>query len=150
MKISATKRKTPDVPILPMVDLLSILLVFFIVTSEFKDSKKEESEQESAEKLGLVIDLPTTKEMKTTVVTTDFSKLVVSAEGVMQLDSVDVESMDELLLILKSYKIRNQKQKVELLADQKLPLQKLLNIWDTLTKAGFDIGETPTRLSIKK
>jgi len=143
MTINTPKRKTPDVSILPMVDLLSILLIFFIVTSEFK----QEKDKSAAETLGLVIDLPVAEEVGSTTVTSDYSKLIVQPDGIIELDGVEVESAEELELVLESYKAQNPNRKVELITDQKLPLQTLLQVWDSLTKAGYPIEETPTRLA---
>jgi len=151
MTINSPKRKTPDVPILPMVDLLSILLVFFIVTSEFKKEDNQFTANASSEtELGINIDLPTTKQLPSTQIKTQFTKLAIKSINEMELDGVSIKSLDELMIVLKGQKILDQDQKIQLITDQTVSIQSLLQVWDALTEAGYSVKDTPFRISASK
>jgi biopolymer transport protein ExbD len=129
-------RKRAEVPIVPMIDILFILLVFFIVSTNFKKPRDI-----------LRIELPTVKEIPSDSVADTRSVLAVDAAGKVSLDSLAVP---EGLLepYLQAYQKQNPGRKLELEADKQLPLERLLSIWDALTKAGFEIKDVPARIKL--
>jgi biopolymer transport protein ExbD len=50
---------------------------------------------------------------------------------------------------LAAYQKQNPGRKLELEADKKLPLERLLTVWDALTKAGIPIKDVPARIKLK-
>ncbi len=136
MQFYRYQRKRAEVPIVPMIDILFILLVFFIVSSNFK--KKREV---------LRIELPTVREMPSEQVADVRSVIAVDAAGNVSLDSLAVPE-GLLESYLAAYQKQNPGRKLELEADRKLPLERLLNVWDALTKAGISIKDVPARIKV--
>ena len=51
---------------------------------------------------------------------------------------------------LAAYQKQNPGRKLELEADKRLPLERLLGVWESLTKAGIPIKEVPARIRLKE
>lgn len=136
MQFYHPQRKQAPVPIVPMIDILFILLIFFIVATTFKKPRPV-----------LPIELPTIREVPTVTETESRSILSVSAEGDVSLDSLRVP--DGLLeAYLKAFLKENPGRQLELEADRRLPLETLLAVWDSLTKAGIRIKDVPARIRL--
>lgn len=136
MQFQRRTRKRAEVAIIPMIDILLILLIFFVVTTAFK--KKRDI---------LRIELPTVHEVPTDTVTDPRSVIAVDALGNITLDSLKVP--DGLLeSYLAAYQKQNPGRKLELEADKKIPLERLLQVWDALTKAGLKIKDVPARIKL--
>jgi biopolymer transport protein ExbD len=129
-------RKRAEVPIVPMIDILFILLVFFIVSTTFKKSRPI-----------LRIELPTVREIPTDEVVEARSVIAVDAMGNITLDTLAVPE-GLLEAYLAAYQKQNPGRKLELEADKKLPLERLLHVWDALTKAGIPIKDVPARIKV--
>ena len=134
MNFYRSQPKTAQVPIVSLIDILFILLVFFIVTMTFKKPREV-----------LQIELPTVKEIASGKVSDTRSVIAVDALGNITLDALPVPEG-----LLGSYLTEFQKQnpgrKLELEADRRLPLERLLQVWDALSKAGIRINEVPARI----
>lgn len=135
MKLLETRRKNPEIPIIAMIDILAILLIFFIVSTTFK------------ERPVLEIDLPTVKDLPSTSISDQRKVLAVDEQGVVTLDLVEVK-MEELGDYLKAYRNVNPDTKLELEADEAVNLNQLFQIWDALTQAGIEIKEVPARIKV--
>jgi len=136
MHFHRIQKKRSEVPILPLIDILFILLVYVIVTTNPKKPREI-----------LQIELPTIKEIPSEVVSDSRSVIAVDAEGNITLDTLLVP--DGLLgPYLSAFQKQNPGRKLELEADRRLPLEKLLNIWDALGKAGISIKEVPARIKV--
>lgn len=134
MQFARIQKKRAEVPILPLIDILFILLVYVIVTTSPKKPREV-----------LRIELPTIKEIASETVADSRSIIAVDAEGNITLDTLNVP--DGLLgIYLDSFQKQNPGRKLELEADRRLPLEKLLAIWDALSKAGISINEVPARI----
>jgi biopolymer transport protein ExbD len=129
-------RKRAEVPIVPMIDILFILLVFFIVSTTFKKPRDI-----------LRIELPTVREIPSDQVADTRSVIAVDALGNISLDSLTVPE-GLLQAYLSAYQKQNPGRKLELEADKKLPLERLLQVWDALTKAGIQIKDVPARIKL--
>ncbi len=117
-----------------MIDILFILLVFFIVSTSFKQPRKV-----------LEIDLPRAEEIPSKTVTDSRSVLAVDAEGNISLDALRVPE-DLLGGYLAAFKSQNPGRKLELEADRRLPLEILLKVWEVLEAQGFSIKDVPARI----
>ncbi len=136
MHFHRIQRKRAEVPIVPMIDILFILLVFFIVSTTFKKRRDI-----------LRIEFPTVNEVPSESITEPRSTITVDALGNVTLDSLAVpEGLLQSYLI--AYQNQNPGRKLELEADRRLPLERLLEIWDALTKAGIPIKEVPARIKV--
>ena len=136
MQFYRIQKKRSEVPILPLIDILFILLVYVIVTTSPKKPREI-----------LQIELPTINEIPSETVSDSRSVIAVDAEGNITLDTLLVP---EGLLgpYLSAFQKQNPGRKLELEADRRLALEKLLNIWDALGKAGISIKEVPARIKV--
>jgi biopolymer transport protein ExbD len=136
MHFQISRRKSTMVPIVPMIDILFILLVFFIVSTTFKKRRPV-----------LRIELPTVREVPSDTMVEPRSVLAISAEGDATIDSLRVPS-GLLAAYLKAFVKENPGRKLELEADRRLPIEKLLEVWDALTEAGIRVKDVPARIKL--
>ena len=134
MRFYRPPRKRAEVPIVPMIDILFILLIFFIVSTTFKKPRNV-----------LRIELPTVNEVPSESVTETRSVLAVANDGKITLDSLAVPQ-GLLEPYLQAFQKQNPGRKLELEADRNLPLEQLLKVWDALTRAGIPVKDVPARI----
>jgi biopolymer transport protein ExbD len=129
-------RSRSQVPIVPMIDILFILLVFFIVSTTFKRPRDI-----------LRIELPTVREIPSEQVADERSVIAVDALGNITLDSLAVP---EGLLepYLAAFQRQNPGRKLELEADKALTIERLFGVWEALTGAGIEVKEVPARIQV--
>lgn len=138
MRFYRPKTTRSQVAVIPMIDILFVLLVFFIVSTAFKKPRDV-----------LRIELPTIREIPSDQVTDTRSTLALDAAGHITLDSLVVpEGLLESYLI--AYQKQNPGRKLELEADRTIPLERLLKVWDTFTKVGIQIKDVPARIKVSK
>ncbi len=125
-----------QVAVIPLIDILFVLLIYFIVSTAPKKPRDV-----------LRIQLPTVNEIPTDTVRDERSTLALDASGNASLDALPVP--DGLLEnYLRAFQTENPGRKLELKADRNLPIEKLLQTWDALTKAGIPIQEVPARINL--
>ncbi|MFU8893629.1 MAG: ExbD/TolR family protein [Luteolibacter sp.] len=136
MHLSRIQRTRSQVPIVPMIDILFILLVFFIVSTTFKRPRDI-----------LRIELPTVREIPSEQVADERSVIAVDALGNITLDSLAVP---EGLLepYLAAFQRQNPGRKLELEADKALTIERLFGVWEALTGAGIEVKEVPARIQV--
>lgn len=122
---------------MPMIDILFIVLIFLIVSTTFKKPRTI-----------LPIELPTVREIASTEVMDERSVLAVDKDGRITLDSLVVPDAQLLDAYLKAFLKENPGRKLELEADKQIPLEKLLEVWDALTRAGIQIKDVPARIRL--
>ncbi|MDF1824523.1 MAG: biopolymer transporter ExbD [Verrucomicrobiales bacterium] len=138
MKIYTKRRKKPTVPIITLIDILAILLIFFIVTTTFKT-------KESLVK----VNLPRSSEMAAGGEATLRTALALGKDGKVSLGE-QVVPMEGLAAALSQYKQANPDRDLELKADEGAPLGLMIDVWDAATKAGIEIGELPLRILLEE
>lgn len=136
MEFHRPKRKPIVVPIIPLIDIIAMLLIFFIVSTTFKKPRPI-----------LTIDLPTVKEMPSQTLLGERAVLAVSADGRVTLEQTEVPE-GLLAAWLSVFKEKNPDSELELKADQGVTLQQLFAIWDALTEAGIEIKDVPARIQL--
>lgn len=137
MEFARPPVRSRPVPIVPLIDILFIVLIFFIISSEFK--KKREV---------MKIELPTVREVPSETIIDDRSVLAVTAEGEIKLDSLSVPNVKLLDAYLAAFVKENPKRKLELEADKELTVETLVEVWDALTRAGFEVKDVPARIRL--
>jgi biopolymer transport protein ExbD len=138
MHFHRLKSTRSQVAVIPMIDILFVLLIFFIVSTAFKKPRDV-----------LRIELPTVREIPSDTVADVRSTIALDAVGNITLDSLKVP--DGLLeSYLAAYQKQNPGRKLELEADKDIPLERLLKVWDSLTKAGIPIKDVPARIKVPK
>jgi biopolymer transport protein ExbD len=136
MQFYQPRKRQPIVPIIAMIDILTILLIFFIATTVFKEPRPI-----------LRIELPTVREVATSTTVESRSVLAVAADGKVTLDALSVPD-GFLEQYLAAFIKENPGRKLELEADRNLTVEALLKVWDALTKAGIEIKDVPARIRL--
>ncbi|MBC8127122.1 MAG: biopolymer transporter ExbD [Gloeobacteraceae cyanobacterium ES-bin-144] len=136
MRFHRPKTTRSQIAVIPMIDILFVLLVFFIVSTAFKKPRDS-----------LRIELPTVNQIPSDKISDTRSVIAVDGLGNISLDSLTVPE-GLLESYLAAYQKQNPGRKLELEADKKLPLERLLQIWDSLTKAGIQIKDVPARIKV--
>ncbi|RYD22690.1 MAG: biopolymer transporter ExbD [Verrucomicrobiaceae bacterium] len=136
MRFHRPKTTRSQIAVIPMIDILFVLLVFFIVSTAFKKPRNV-----------LRIELPTVREVPSDKVIEERSTIAVDAMGNISLDSLAVPE-GLLESYLAAYQKQNPGRKLELEADRNIPLERLLKVWDSLTKAGIQIKDVPARIKV--
>ena len=112
------RRETLGIDLTPLIDVVFILLIFFIVSSVFK---KEE--------LALILDLPSShaKEVEVDVkqVAIELSRTKLAYKG-------KIVTLDELDLILEE--VEDKKQSVIFRIDKKVSYERVVEVLDLLQK----------------
>ncbi|HUF62241.1 MAG TPA: biopolymer transporter ExbD [Verrucomicrobiales bacterium] len=134
MRFLEIKRRAVIVPIIPLIDILAILLIFFILTSTFRRPREY-----------LPIDIPTVTHLDTIAESTPRVTLAVTEQGEFFLAGAPVDERS-LEASLNSLRNAQPEAKLELNADENIPLKTLIRIWEALTASGFPIREVPARI----
>jgi biopolymer transport protein ExbD len=137
MKFYRPTRARHNIQVIPMIDICLILLIYLAVSTVFKKPRDV-----------LHIELPTVREIASDTVADTRSVIAVDALGNITLDTLAVPE-GLLESYLAAYQKQNPGRKLELEADKKLPLERLLTVWDALTKAGIPIKDVPARIKLK-
>ena len=156
MNILTRKRHRPVVPVLSMIDILAILLIFFVVTMQFKtDDAQDESsdtaqtttEEQTVVERRLDIQLPTASNIGGAAVAPADVVISIDHEGKVFVDGQEAPTPLEMHALLVERKtLSNGKAKFELEPDKRAPLGTLITVWDVLTAAGINVKDVPARL----
>jgi biopolymer transport protein ExbD len=134
MHFSRKMRRSPLINIIPLIDILVVLLIFYIATTVFKKSEP---------KINIVV--PNSTHATTTKETAP-SIIYVTADSKMFLDDVPVQPGD-LGAMLKSKLAANPDYKVAMKADTKAPFGVITQVMDAAHTAG--ISDLPTFMNAK-
>lgn len=137
MAFYVKKRRTPVIPIVALVDILTVLLIFFVVTTTFKKENRNAL---------LKIALPQASALTPSVETTPRTALSVTAESEVYLDNTPV-ALDQLADAVRAFRLAQPAGRLELKADEKAPLGTLVKVWDALAAAGLKVNtDVPTKI----
>ncbi len=129
MEFYRPQRKQTAIPIVSLIDILVILLVYFVVSTQFK--KKRDV---------LDVNLALTQEMQTQKLVQPAAVLSISATGEMSLEATRIPE-GFLLDFLKTFRKQNPDRKLEVKPDKNASWQSMVTVWDALTKAGFQVKD---------
>jgi biopolymer transport protein ExbD len=134
MQFPRPAKKNSSVPMVPLIDILFILLIFFIVSTNFKRPRHQ-----------LQITLPTAKDLPTETVLTEMSVLAIDSGGQLALEGAAVPA-DMLDSYLQAWRKLNPERNLEVEADEKAPFGKMVEVWGALTRQGIKVMPTRTKL----
>lgn len=137
MKIYTKRRVAPAVPIISLIDILAILLIFFIVTTTFR--KNDALLNISLPQAGNMA-ANATVEQRLTIAVTEEEEIYIGDQ------LVPLEALADTLIQMKT---ANPDVKLELKADENLPLGILVGVWDAFNQAGIAIKDVPARILLK-
>lgn len=141
MSFHTRKRRTPVIPIVPLIDILTVLLIFFVVTTTFKKKKDKNAL--------LNIALPQATDLKPQLETTPRTPISVTEKSEIFLADQPV-TPETLAEAITRFRERQPTARFELKADQGAPLGTLVKIWDALAAAGLKVNtDVPTKILVK-
>lgn len=117
-------RRRPIINIISLIDILVVLLIFYIATTVFKRSEP---------KINIVV--PSSTQATTTKGTTP-SILYLTSDSKMYLDDAPIDP-DQLGDILKARMTANSSYQVAMKADTKAPFGMIVKAMDAAHKAGI-------------
>ncbi|HEX8680349.1 MAG TPA: biopolymer transporter ExbD [Chthoniobacterales bacterium] len=123
MKIAVRKRRAPSIIIVSLVDILTILLIFFVVSTTFKKDQPE-----------VQINLPESQTATNAPAESEHAIVSVSATDEVQLDGrvVAIEGLEGAVRELAPAR----KASVALQADRKASFGAIIKVMDALKLAG--------------
>lgn len=134
------KRRTPVIPIVALVDILTVLLIFFVLTTTFKKENRNAL---------LKITLPQASSLTPAVETASRTALSVTAESEVFLDETPV-AIEDLAAAVSAFRQARPAARLELKADENAPLGILVKVWDALAAAGLKVNtDVPTKILLK-
>jgi biopolymer transport protein ExbD len=126
MRFYSRKRRTPSIIIVSLIDILAILLIFFIVTTTFRKNQPQ-----------LQINLPESKTAEQAPAEKDEPAVlrIKSAEQI----TLDEESvtLDTLAEALKSLRAQAPSRPIAMQADREAPFGVVVGALDALRDAGI-------------
>jgi len=125
MQFARKKRRSPVINIIPLIDVLVVLLIFYIATTVFKKSQPK-----------ITIKVPSSTQAKATQEAPP-SILYVTEDGKFFLDDAPVEP-DQLGALLKTKKQEKPDFKLAMKADTKAPFGAIAKVMDAAHDAGID------------
>lgn len=138
MDLRRKKKPAPIIPIVPLVDILVVLLMFFIATTTFKkEADKVNHLQISLPQSNALGVASPQKETRKTLSITKDKKIYLDGNEIV--DSVLASALKEMKASLPGVKL-------ELQADQDTPLGLLVKVWDALKAAGWSVNDVPARI----
>ena len=122
MKFYSRRRVSPVITIVSLVDILTMVLMFFVYTTTFKTNQPQ-----------VVIDLPKVVNGGETASDKSTTILSVSKEGTVFLDAKEI-SLADLGSAVKA--LQEKGQAFSMKADEKAPFGTIMTVLDTLKGAG--------------
>ncbi len=137
MNIYKRKHAVQGIPIVPMLDILTILLIFFIVQTEFKRQVNV-----------LKVDLPRTENISGETGNRNDILLELSSDGQIALAGRAIAA-NELPAAVRQILAENPQANIQVAAAEGSSMGKFIEILDTLTAAGINVDEIPIRINYK-
>lgn len=135
MNLRPRRRPVPQIPIVSLIDIMVILLIFFVATTTFKKEKTQ-----------VKITLPESKSLGgTTQAPEERVAVSITKEQKIFLDGKPVD-LDKLAIAITSLKDEKPGMRLELQADTTAALGILVKVWDALREAGYSINDVPARI----
>ncbi|HRJ11586.1 MAG TPA: biopolymer transporter ExbD [Prosthecobacter sp.] len=135
MNLRPRRRPVPMIPIVSLVDVMVILLIFFVATTTFRNEKTQ-----------VKITLPESRTMGEPVPQAEVRKAItITREQELFLDGSPVQP-DALADALKRLKAQSPAVRLELEADTGTALGVLMKVWDALRAAGYSVNDVPARI----
>jgi biopolymer transport protein ExbD len=139
MKFYVKRKRTPQIIIVSMIDIFAMLLIFFIVTTTFKTAQTE-----------LSIKLPESKTATQAENPADPIVLAITSDEKIVLGDQPVKSVDDLATALQDVQKKTPDRPLAMKADQKVSFGFLVQVLDSLKKAGVKNLPTFTKAPDQK
>ena|SRR6056300_900100 len=118
------QKKSTDINVAPLIDIVFLLLIFFMLTSEFTDFK--------------TIDMISPNKSNTTIQKSELPIVInLSANGTIEIDNVNVDLMD-LSSTVKDKLMNSKNDKVIISTLNETKINLLINIVDAIRSLGIE------------
>lgn len=134
MKLYERQFAQQGIPIVPMLDILTILLIFFIVHTEFK-------RQVSV----LQLDVPQTHHLAGTQGDRNSILLEVADDGTIAFNGKMVPA-EQLVAAVRELMKQNPQARIQVSAAGGSSMARFVEVLDTLTAAGINVEQVPVRI----
>ncbi len=134
MTIYTKRHHAQGIPIVPMLDILTILLIFFIVHTEFKHQVNV-----------LKLDLPRTEHLAGEAGDHNSVLLEVGEDGTLALAGQLIEP-GQLTETVRTVLANNPEARVQVAAAAAASMERFLSVMDELAAAGLPVEEVPVRV----
>ena len=134
MKLYTRKSTVSAINIVPMLDILTILLIFFIVHTEFKRQTQV-----------LQLELPQTHSLAGEQGDRNAVLLELGTDGELALAGQRLTN-EELPAALRELRAANPQARIQVAAAGGAPMARVINIMDMLNAAGLPAEEIPVRI----
>ena len=124
MQFARKRRRQPFINIISLIDILTVLLIFYIATTVFKRTEP---------KLNIVVPPSTTAKTSQDTIP---STIYVTSDSKVFFDDTPVDP-DTLGDLLKNKKAANPNFKLAMKCDQNAPFKIIVKIMDAANKAGI-------------
>jgi biopolymer transport protein ExbD len=139
MRFYVKRKRTPQIIIVSLIDIFAMLLIFFIVTTTFKTAESE-----------LAIKLPESKTATAANNPTEPMVLAITSEEKIVLDNHPVKNVDELASAIEEAQKKTPERPLAMKADQKVSFGFIVQVLDSLKKAGIKNLPTFTKAPEQK
>lgn len=137
MKIYTPKHASGSIPIVPMLDILTILLIFFIVQTEFKRQVNV-----------LNLSLPDTESLMGNQGDKESVLLELSGDGQMAFNG-KLLAMENLPMALAEFQKSHPEGSIQVYAATGASMGQFIEAMDQLSAAGIDAEQIPVRIQYK-
>ena len=135
MNLRPKRRPVPQIPIVSLIDIMVVLLIFFIATTTFRQTKTQ-----------MQIALPESKGMGKSAPQEDLRVAIsITKDQKIFLDGTEL-ALDKLAAGLRTLRAQNPQVRLELEADTASQLGILVQVWDALREVGIPITDVPARI----
>ena len=123
-------------PIIPLIDILAILLIYFAVSTDPKNKRQV-----------MHIELALAQDSATIEVVEPAAVLAIQSDGSLMLDATRIH---EAMLVdyLKVFREKFPARKLELEPDKGIPLERFIQVQNALIQAGINPRDVPSRVKI--
>lgn len=137
MKIYSRKPRQEGIPLVPMLDILTILLIFFIVHTELKHRVNV-----------INLDLPRTHHLAGKQDNADAVLLELGPDGAIVLDGKTLGAAD-LPEAVRHLCQANPSASIQFAASEAAAMGRFIEVLDCLTSAGLRVEQVPVRIDYR-
>ena len=124
MSLITRKRKKPRIDVVPLIDVLMVLIIFFLVTMQFRDLR------------ALNVKLPKIDTAGSNLISNELI-VSISKEGEFYVNAKEV-SIKKLTQLLKATATLPKKPVILVVADQEVPLKHVTKVVDLCRENGLE------------
>ena len=124
MSLITRKRKKPRIDVVPLIDVLMVLIIFFLVTMQFRDLR------------ALNVKLPKIDTAGSNLISNELI-VSISKEGEFYVNAKEV-SIKKLTQLLKATATLPKKPDILVVADEEVPLKHVTKVVDLCRENGLE------------